>query len=394
MEAASEKPSTEQPAKRGHRVLVTALILLASVIGFVSVFSIWANRQLLETDNWVETSSELLEDEEIRTQLANFMVDELYTEVDVQAELAAALPPRLQPLAGPAAAGLRQLTDRLANEALQRPRVQALWENINRVTHEKLIAVVEDDSDEAVVLDLGDILSEVGANAGINIADKLPPDAGQIEILPPDELTTAQKAVNLVESLALWLTLLALALFALAVYLARGWRREALRSVGFAFIVIGLAVGFVRTLGGGVVVDSLASTAAVEPAVQDTYDIGTGLLSDGAGAMIFYGIFIVLATWLAGPTGIARSVRRFLAPVMENRAVAYGVMAAILLILFWWSPTEGFKRLPISILIIVAFVAAFEVLRRQAVREFPDETWEKTSERLRAGARSFRGRGA
>ncbi len=142
------------------------------------------------------------------------------------------------------------------------------------------------------------------------------------------------------------------------------------------------------------VVDSLASTAAVEPAVQDTYDIGTGLLSDGAGAMIFYGIFIVLAAWLAGPTGIARSVRRFLAPAMENRAVAYGLMAAILLILFWWSPTEGFKRLPISILIIVAFVAAFEVLRRQTVREFPDETWEKTSERLRAGARSIRGRGA
>ncbi len=55
------------------------------------------------------------------------MVDELYTNVDVQAELAAALPPRLQPLAGPAAAGLRQLTDRLANEALQRPRVQAAY---------------------------------------------------------------------------------------------------------------------------------------------------------------------------------------------------------------------------------------------------------------------------
>ena len=373
-----------------RRKTVLALIVFATLLAFLSVFSIWANRQLLETDNWVETSSELLEDEEIRTQLANFMVDELYTNVDVQAELASALPPRLQPLAGPAAAGLRQLTDRLANEALQRPRVQAAWENINRVTHEKLIEVVENDSGEPVVLDLGDILGEVGANAGIDVASKLPPDAGEIEILPPDELSTAQKAVNLVEGLALWLTLLALGLFALAVYLAKGWRRQALRAVGFAFIVVGLAVGLVRTLGGGAVVDSLASTAAVEPAVQNTYDIGTGLLADGVGAMIFYGIFIVLAAWLAGPTGIARSVRRFIAPAMEKRAVAYGLMAAILLILFWWSPTEGFKRLPISILIIVAFVAAFEVLRRQTIREFPDETWEKASERLRAGARSLR----
>ena len=376
-----------------HRKVVPAIIVVASLLAFLAVFSIWANRQLLETDNWVETSSELLEDEEIRTQLASFMVDELYTNIDVQGELASALPPRLQPLAGPAAAGLRQLTDRLANEALQRPRVQEAWETINRATHETLIEVVENDSDEPVVLDLGAILGEVGANAGIDVASRIPPDAGEIEILPPDELSTAQSVVKLIKDLALYLTVLALALFALAVYLAKGWRREALRAVGFAFIVVGLAVGFARTLAGDFVVEALASTAAVEPAVEDTYEIGTGILSDGAGAMVFYGVFIVLAAWLAGPTGVARSVRRFLAPAMERRAVAYGLMAAILLILFWWAPTEGFKRLPISILIIVGFVAAFEVLRRQTVREFPGETWEKASERLRAGARSVTQRG-
>ena len=47
--------------------------------------------------------------------------------------------------------------------------------------------------------------------------------------------------------------------------------------------------------------------------------------------------------------------------------------------LFWWAPTEGFKRLPISLLIIALFVVGFEFLRRQAVREFPDETWEQGS---------------
>jgi hypothetical protein len=262
--------------------------------------------------------------------------------------------------------------------------VQEAWEAINRATHEQLIEVVENDSDEPVVLDLGDILGEVGANAGIDISSRLPEDAGQIEILPPDELSTAQKGVKLIKDLALYLTIAALGLFALAVYLAKGWRREALRGVGFAFIVVGLAIGLARNVAGGAVVDALASTASVEPAVQDTYDIGTSLLADGVGAMIFYGLFIVLAAWLAGPTGIARSARRFLAPAMENRAVAYGLMAAILLILFWWSPTEGFQRLPISIVIIVAFVAAFEVLRRQAVKEFPGETWDQAAQRLRS----------
>jgi hypothetical protein len=61
----------------------------------------------------------------------------------------------------------------------------------------------------------------------------------------------------------------------------------------------------------------------------------------------------------------------------------------VLLILFWWAPTEGFSRLTPSLLIIALFVIGFEFLRRQAVREFPDETGESASERWREGSRSL-----
>jgi hypothetical protein len=50
---------------RPHRKLVFALIALAAVIGFLAVFAVWAKRQLLETDTWTETSTKLLEDEDI-----------------------------------------------------------------------------------------------------------------------------------------------------------------------------------------------------------------------------------------------------------------------------------------------------------------------------------------
>ncbi len=384
MEASKPPPSPPTAGQREHRKLGLALIVVAAVIAFLAVFSIWANRQLLETDNWVETSGELLEDEEIRTQLSNFMVDTIYANVNVQGELEQALPPRLQPLAGPAAGALRTLLDRLANEALQRPRVQEAWESINRAMHERLIVVVEEDVDEPVTLDLGDIVEGVGAQAGLNIADRLPPDAGQIEVIPAEDLSTARKAVNLLEKLALWLTLLALVLFGLAIYLARGWRREALRAVGFAFIAVGIVVAAARGFAGDSLVNTLASTDAVKPAVTNTYDIGTSLLADGAGAMAFYGIVIVLGAWLAGPGGLATNVRRALTPLMHNRAIGYAVLLLILLVLFWWAPTEGFKRLPISLLIIALFVVGFEFLRRQAVREFPDETWEQGSQRWRS----------
>jgi hypothetical protein len=389
MEAAKPPPSPPTTSQRQHRKLGLALIVIASIITFLAVFSIWANRQLLETDNWVETSGELLEDEEIRTQLSNFMVDTIYANVDVQGELAQTLPPRLQPLAGPAAGALRTLLDRLANEALQRPRVQEAWESINRTASEKLITVVEEDSDEPVTIDLGTIVEGVGAQAGLNIADKLPPDAGQIEIIPAEDLSTARKLVDLLEKLAIWLTVLALILFAVAIYLARGWRRQALRAVGFAFIAVGIAIAAARGFAGNYVVDTLASTDAVKPAVENTYEIGTSLLSDGAGAMVFYGIVIVLGAWLAGPGGVATSVRRALTPLMENRLIGYGALLLLLLVLFWWAPTEGFKRLPISLLIIALFIIGFEFLRRQAVREFPNETWEQGSDRWRDAGRSL-----
>jgi hypothetical protein len=98
---------------------VLTLVVVASIIGFFAVFAVWVSRQLLETDTWTNTSSELLEHPDIQVALAGFLTDALYNSTDVQAELAQALPPQAKPLAGPAAGGLRELANRLALEALQ-----------------------------------------------------------------------------------------------------------------------------------------------------------------------------------------------------------------------------------------------------------------------------------
>jgi hypothetical protein len=379
---------TESPPPRQRRRPVLALVAVASLIAFLAVFAIWANRQLLETDTWTETSTKLLEDEEIRTQVSFFMVDALYANVDVQAELEQALPPRLQPLAGPAAAGLRELTLRLADQALQRPRVQELWEDANRVMHQNLIDVVEQGSDEDVNLDIGTIVNQLGQQLGVDVSGRVPPGAAQIEVLPNDKLSAIQKAVDVLRGLAVGLLLVALALFGLAIYLAEGWRREALRSIGFAFILIGVLVLVVRQLAGDAVVSSLASTEAVVPAITDTWSISTSLLSAQGGATIFYGLFIVVGAWLSGPTGLARRARRAITPILERRVVAYAALGLILLLLFLWSPTPGFERLPTALLLIALSIVGLEFLRRKAIDDFPNETWETGRERWSSALRS------
>src|SRR3954451_16080602 len=122
----------------GRRTVARGLVVLASILAFAGILAVWANRQLLDTDNWTKTSTELLQRPVIRQQLAGFLVDQLYANVDVQGELAQALPPRIQPLAGPAASGLRELADRVALRALENPHVQGLWADANRQAHRSL----------------------------------------------------------------------------------------------------------------------------------------------------------------------------------------------------------------------------------------------------------------
>jgi hypothetical protein len=378
-------------SERPRKGLVFALIALASVVAFLSIFAIWAKRQLLENETWTNTSTKLLEDEDIRKAVADYSVNTLFTQVPIQAELQQALPPRAAQAAGPITGALRQLANNLALRALESPKVQQLWEQANKTAQRELIDVVEKGGSQDVTLDLSDIVNELGTQVGVsNAASKLPPQAAQIVILDNSDLAAAQDVVHLLHTLAWALITVALLLYALAIYLAVGWRRIAFRDVGWAFIVVGVASLVVRSLAGDALTNHLATTEAIHPAVSSAWSIGTSLLKDIGGATVFYGIVILIGSWLAAPAGVGRSARRELAPVLASRGTAYGALALLLLVLFWWSPTPGFERLVPSILIVVLLVAGLEALRHQAIRDFPEETWDVGMDRWRRRLRSIR----
>jgi hypothetical protein len=364
----------------GRRVLSRTLVVVGTLVAILAILAIWVGRQALETDQWTETSSELLEDPAIQATVADFLVDRLYASVDVEAELREALPPRADPLAGPAAGALRRGAEDVARRALERPEVQQAWEQANRQAHEVLVRVVEGDGDVVtaeqgvVTLDLKALLDEVVQRTGIGtrVASRIPADAAEIQILQSDELESIQTVGNGLKPLAIALVLAMLACFGGAIALATGRRRETLRGCGFGLILAGATALVVRTLAGGAVVDELAATAAVEPAVQATWDIGTSFLVGVATATIAYGVFVVLGAWLAGPTRLATGVREVAAPYLRNVGVAYGALAAVILLVLLWGPTEGTRRLLPAVVLIALTVAGFEVLRRRIVAEFPD----------------------
>jgi hypothetical protein len=374
-----------------RRRLPLILIGIGSLLAILAILALWANRQLLDTDNWVDTSSELLENDDIRGQVSVFLVDELYTSGDVQAELADALPPRAQPLAGPIAGGLRDLAVRAADELLQRPRLQEVWETANRGAHGALLNVVEGGGDNVsteggdVTLNLHDLLGAIEENIGVGakVQEKLPEDAGQLTLLKSDQLELAQDGVDLLKAAAIVLVVLALGLMALAVFLARDWRREALRAAGFGLIFAGIAALVARSLAGDALTDSLASAESVKPAISATWDISTSLMVDAASATIMYGIVLVFSAWLGGATRSATGTRRLLAPYLREPAIAYSGLAVIVLLLLAWQPTPAFHRLIPTLILIALLVFGVEMLRRRTEREFPNASREDSMEHLR-----------
>jgi hypothetical protein len=370
---------------RGRRRLVRALVILGSILAFLSVLAIWTERQALNTDDWVGTSGRLLENETIREELADYLVEQLYENVDVRKELEEILPGDTKDLAGPAAGGLRQVAGEGAEKALETSTAQELWERANRTTHEQLLAVLENkkeavETDEGNVrLNLGELLQDLAEQVGIgeDLAEKLPADAAQIQIVKSDELKTAQDIALAIKGLAILFSILTFACFGAAIYLSRDGRWVTVLLSGVGLIAAGFAVVVVRQIAGGIVIDELVKTESVKPAGEAAWAIGTSLMVSIATTVIIAGVLLLIAGWLASPTRSANVTRRYLAPTLRlHTAYVYAGLAILVGFYFLSAPTQGLRAFVTALLI--AAMAAFGIheLRKQTEEEFPEASYD------------------
>ncbi len=389
--------------ERTRRRIAIVLVVVATLTGILALVSTWVKREVYDTDQWVATSSALLADDEIRSELSDYLTAQIFSSGTVQKEVANLLPPKAAPLAGPAASGLSQLFNKAVNQILQTSAIQNLWEQANRAASEAFIAIANDEPIATGVLgDAQSKLTEAQAKAGSTTLDltairtavteklgielpksgfgsgdalKASVEAGNaqagLEVIAPDEISTIQDISRIIEKGSVLLFVLTILLFAIAIAIARGTRLRTLTSVGLSFVVIGIATLTVRKLLGTTLVDQLAATDSVKPAISAAYDIGTGLLKTMAVASIGYGFVILLGALLAGPTRAATTARRRIAPGLRDPMWASSGTALAILLLVWWGPTPALRQ-PIGILLIaVLLIVGVIALRRQTMREFP-----------------------
>lgn len=381
-DAVGSNGKTDQPAESNKLgVGIAAMLVLATLATVLAFLAVWADRQILSTAQWTKTSTELLESPAVRDALSDYLVTELFDNVDVEAELQESLPDSMQGLAGAATGGLRQLAFRGAEAALQQPAVQSAWRNANKAAHAQLVSALEGGDDRVstangeVMINVRLLLTDLAQQIGLptSLIDKLPDSIGEFTVMQSDDLKTAQNGYSIFKGTTWVFTLLALIFYAIAIWLAAGRRRRAVFFSGLSFVSVGLVVLLIVGFAKDPVVDGLASTSSLVPAVSDVYDVGTDLLSQMAVSILISGLLVIGASWLAGPYRHAVGFRRAVAPYLRDYLPLSAALAAVLfLLLVWWAPTQGFRSTTGLALNLLLAVSGFVALTLTTRKEFPD----------------------
>ena len=366
---------------RTRMIGARALTVLAILLALVGMLAYYVAHTALDEDGFETISRNMIENDAIRTQVANSAVEGLFANVDVEAAIADRLPSAQQGLA-PVLAGLaRSGVDRAAEAALERPRVQQVWVETSTATQRQLVRLLDDKTEFVqteggeVVLDLRPIMIELGDQVVVieRVAEKLPDSAGKITIIDESQLETAQTVTRILRAVANWMWLVALAVAALAIWLARGRRRIELRALALGLLVVGLLMLAVRRAAGGYLVDQLAKDDGVKPAVRDAWSILTQVLADRAWVWITLGLVTLVGVWFVGDARRAGQARRAAQPILQNRLTTYAIVVGSVLVLGLIAPLFA-RGWTITLLMLALAIVGVEVVRKIVEREARQET--------------------
>jgi hypothetical protein len=385
--------------RHGNFVAARVMIVIATLLSVVSLFAIWTNRQMLDAGNWSNTSTQLLQNKAVRTATAQYLTDQIYKNIDVQAELEKALPDQAQVLAGPASTELRSLAQNGIENLLGTAAVQDVWRAANKALATQVIDVVNEKNTgflqyqgNNIQLDLRQAALEIGGKIGLKSeAEKIPQGAAAVTVFTAKEIGQVRSVARFLEAGAVIFPLLAALLYILVVAVSRGRRRRAVINCSASLIIASLIALATRGIAEGFFLNSLVPTGASRPPAEATWSIATGMLSSIATNTIMIAILVMLFSLLGGPYGWARTFRSWVAPWTNSRPeIAYGLAFAVFLLFLVWGPLPATRQW-LGVLLFAGLTAAgVWGLRSMTLQEFPDASEEGAVERLSASWAEFR----
>lgn len=422
------RPSTEvspsaPSAQRGGRFgsLVVGTLVAVCVAAFLAAtLGVWAERNLLDTDRYVQRVAPLSEDPDVQAALATRLTTEIMTLVDPEAIFTEALPARGALLAAPLTDAIEGFVHDKVLQFVQSDAFTNLWREANERAHRRAVQVLEGEGpvlqagSDQVTIDLVPIINSALAEIGeaspelfgreIDLptltVDDVPrlarvrlqealgrpidEDFGTITVYDNGKLQAAQEGLDLFEKFRVASIVLTIVSFGTALWISRRRRRTLLQ------LLVGMAIGLVLirriTLWAESYVAGLAPVPENRPAVEAVMGVFLDPLLYATGWIVFGLAAAALVAVVTGPYPWAVRLRGQVGrtakavsgghaatgdvPWLQTHrdAVQIGAGAALLLLL--WQTDLG----PLAaVLAVVAFGIFVVVVNRLAGPE-PDAT--------------------
>ncbi|WP_336642571.1 hypothetical protein [Microbacterium sp. MMO-113] len=329
-----ENEALRRPRRRiSARSIIAGIVLVVAVLlAPIAAMGTWARLQLVDADRFVATFAPLAEDPDVQ----DFVADQVTAAIDEQVDLDAVvgelfdglraldLPPRataaLGLLEAPAASGLSSLIDGVVHDVVSSQQFADIWAETLRFTHERAVAILQDEpgtalelSDDGVLsVDVGAVVERVKealAERGAGVADLIPVIDRTIPVVQADALVLVRTVYQIAVTAGFWLPWVVLGLVVLGVLLAVNRPRALFwTSAGFAVVFFLLAAGM--GVGRGFFVSAVSPSIMTAAAAESLFDQLTALHGSTIVALALVGVLIALWAWLAGSSRSALTVRR------------------------------------------------------------------------------------
>jgi hypothetical protein len=363
---------------RSRSVGSVALIVLACVLAFVSVLTVWMRALVLNTDSYVRAVGPLIENPLLRDEVAQQVVNGLYAHVDVTRLLQDSLPDKARVLAPTLAQGIHDTAIGLAASALATSAVRRVWNDANRVAHDQVVRVLEGKGTVVttargeVAVDLRPIAEKVREaldRHGVRLFDNVSVSTldQRFVLFRSVDLARVQRATRVLDDLGTWLPVTTFLAIGGAIAMAEHRRRTTGRvllamAATMVLLTIVIAVGrayYLDRVGG-----EISRAAAAVP-----FDGLVRSLRFWVRFLFVVAVLGWLATWFAGSREMmAREQRARLALNRVTRAHARvlaggGLVVAALALVVWDRPS------PRTVLGVIVALALWEAAIQWVARE-------------------------
>jgi hypothetical protein len=409
------QPEAGVPRQRWRTIVASLLIVVACLLAPLSVAAIWTRNQVTNTDRYVATITPLASDPAVQQAITDQITAQVFTYIDIQAlttqvvdALSArvegrGLPPQtaaaLQGLAGPVANGVQGFVRTQVERIVQSQAFENAWIQANRVAHDALVKALTGEGGGAVTVE-GDTVSlnlapfiqtvkQQLVAQGFTLAERIPQVDKSFVLFQSEDITRARSAFNLLNTLGVWLPVIAIVLLVLGVYVAKDHRRALVGAgIGIAVSMVVLALGL--AVFRSIYLDAVPASVLPHDAAAVLYDTIVRFLRLGLRTILVLALVIAAGAFLTGQSatavrtrqGITRSIGWLqgtaehaglrTGPVgtwveANKRALRIGAVAlAALMLVFWDRPTG---KVVLGLTLALLFVlAVIEFLGRPAHR--------------------------